>query len=89
MCTVEMNPAVDFPVTVNVVLFIPNGSVLTNSTQQVMESSGTVTISSPIHLSSTEQSGVYKCVVFVTSTSPLFSDSNFITNTTRISVHVE
>lgn len=86
-CIVEMSPAVDIPVTVNIVLLTPNGSVLTNSTQQVMEK--LVTSRTRIYLSSTEHSGVYKCITFTMSTSPLLSDSNFTTNITRISTHAK
>ena len=88
-CTVEKSPAMDLPVTVNVVLLTPNGSVLTNSTQQVVENTGILSSSSPLHLISTEQSGVYECIVFISSTSPFLSDSNFTTNSTAISMHVE
>lgn len=87
-CTVEMSPAVDIPVTVNTVIFTPNRRVLTNSTQQVMTYADTVMIRSQT-LTGTEQSdsGVYKCIAFVSSASPFLTDSNSTTNLTKISMH--
>ena len=81
-CTVELSPAIDIPVTVNVQLTDPAGSPLINSTHSVSGSIYTVTVM--ISSFEGDQSGYYTCTAGITSTSPFLADSDTLVGVTRI-----
>ena len=81
-CTVELSPAVDIPVTVNIQLTDPAGSQLIYSSQPVSSSTYTVTVR--ISSFKGDQSGYYTCTVDITSTSPFLTDSDTLVGVTRI-----
>ena len=84
-CTVELNPAVDVPVTVNTVWTGPDGFTTSNS-EEVM--GGTTTYTRAVVVSSLgrEQSGNYTCIATVSSTSPFLTDSGSQSGTARVTV---
>ena len=89
-CTVELDPAVNVPVTVHTMWTGPNGFMaVDNISQPLMESTGTVlaTYTSTTMISSfgRDQSGVYECTATVSSTS-LFIDSNSQLGMARLTV---
>ena len=73
-CTVhvELSPAVDVPVTVNVQLSDPAGSPLTTSSM----SGSTYTSTAMVSSFGRDQSGNYTCTVTVSSMSRFFTDSS-------------
>ena len=81
-CTVELSPAVDVPVTVNVQLIDPAGRSLTISFVSVSSSiyASTATISS----FGRNRSGVYTCTAFVSSTNIFLSDSDSQSGIARV-----
>ena len=81
-CVVELSPAIDIPVTVNVQLTDPAGSPLINSTQSVSGSIYTVTVM--ISSFERDQSGYYTCTADITSKSPFLADSDTHVGVIRI-----
>ena len=74
ICTVELNPAVDVPVTVYVWLTDPAGNPLTVTTTSM--SGSTYTSTAMIRSFGREQSGVYSCAATVNSSSPYLTNSS-------------
>ena len=64
-CTVNLNPAVDVPVAVNVQLSDPARSPLTTTTPSM--SGSTYTSTAMVSSFGREQSGVYNCTATITS----------------------
>ena len=81
-CTVELSPAVDVPVTVNVQLSDPAGSPLTTTTPSM--SGSTYTSTAMVSSFGRDQSGVYTCTATVSSTSVFIIDSSMQSGTVRI-----
>ena len=75
-CTVELSPAVDVPVTVNVQLSDPAGSPLTTTTPSM--SGSTYTSTAMVSSFGREESGDYTCTATVSSSSsiPFLLDSS-------------
>ena len=85
-CTVELSPAVDVPVTVNVQLSDPAGSPLTTTPPSV--SGSTYITTTMISSFGREQSGVYTCAVnaATTSTTSFITGSKVGFGTARITI---
>ena len=83
-CTVELSLAVDVPVTVNVQLNDPAGSLLTTTPPSV--SGSTYSFSTTIQMISFTPSGLYTCIASINSTSPFLTASQ--TQTGRITIVV-
>ena len=66
-CTVELNPAVDVPVTVTTVWTGPAGFMTTNTAQPVMGSTTTYTSTAMVNSFGRDQSGVYTCEATLSS----------------------
>ena len=80
----ELSPAVDVPVTVNVQLTEPAGSPLTITTPSM---SGSIYTSTAMVSSfGRDQSGVYTCTATVNSTSSFLTDSESQSGTARVTV---
>ena len=86
ICTVELSPVVDVPVTVNTVWTGPAGFMTTNTAQPVMGSTTTYTSTTMVSSFGREQSGVYNCTATVNSTSPFHADSDSQSEIARVSV---
>ena len=69
-CTVELNPVIDVPVTVNAVWSGPDGFMITNAAQRVMGSNTTYTSTAMVRSFGREQSGVYTCAATINPVSP-------------------
>ena len=83
-CTVELSPAIDIPVIVNVQLTDPAESPLINSTQSVSGSTHTVTVTISSLNFEEDQSGYHTCTAGITSTSPFLEDSGTLVGVIRI-----
>ena len=66
-CTVDFDPAVDVPVTVNTMWTGPNGFMTTNTAQSVMGSTTTYTSTAMVSSFGRDQSGNYTCTATVNS----------------------
>ena len=87
ICTVELSPAVDVPVTVNTVWTGPAGFMHHNTTQSDMRSNGIYMINTVISDSlKRNQSGNYNCTVTITSNNSFLMTSDSSSNTTRVRV---
>ena len=87
-CTVELDPAVNVPVTVNTVWAGPNGFMAVNMLPQpLMGSTTTYTSTTMVTSFGRDQSGVYNCAATVSSI-PLFIDSNSHLGMARITVGI-
>ena len=87
ICTVELSPAVDVPVTVNTVWTGPNGFMRHNTAQSDMRSNGTYMINTVISDSfNRNQSGNYNCTVTIASNNSFLMTSDSSSNTTRVRV---
>ena len=85
ICTVELSPAVDVPVTVNTVLSTDEGFSNTRTAQPVMGSSTNYAATSIISPFTRNNSGVYTCAA--TASSP-FNAYISGSSTARVSVRV-
>ena len=74
ICTVELSPAVDVPVTVYVWLTDPAGNPLIITT--IPKSGSTYTSTAMVRSFGREQSGVYTCSATVNSSSPYLTNSS-------------
>ena len=83
-CSVELSPAVDVPVTVNVQLSDPAGSPLTTTIPSI--SGFTYTSTAMVSAFGRDQSGVYTCTATVSSTSSFLTDSGSTSGTARVTV---
>ena len=87
ICTVELNPAVDVPVTVNTVWTGPDRFMHHNIAQPDMRSNGIYMISTvKIYSFNRNQSGNYNCTVTITSNNSFLMTSDSSSNTTRVRV---
>ena len=84
-CTVDLDPVVDVPVTVNTVWTGPAGFVRTTTAQPVMGSTTTYTSTAMVSSFGRDQSGVYTCTATVNSTSS-FIDGSMEFASTRVTV---
>ena len=84
-CTVELSPAVDVPVTVNIVWTGPDGVTL-SSTTPVMESLTRYTSTAMVSSFGRDQSGVYTCIATLSSASSFITDSGSQSGTARVTV---
>ena len=85
-CTVELNPAVDVPVTVNTVWTGPAGFSTTNTAQAMAGSTTTYTSTAMVSSFGRDESGNYSCVGNVSSTSQFLFDSDEQITTSRVTV---
>ena len=85
MCTVELSPAVDVPVTVNTVWTGPDGFNTTNTAQPIMGSTTTYTSTTIVSSFGRDQSGDYTCTATVIPTS-LFLANSIGSSLTRVTV---
>ena len=81
-CAVELSPAVDIPVTVNVQLSDPSGRTLATTPPSV--SGSTYTFTTTIEIVTLAQSGAYICAASLNSTSPFLTSSQLTTEQTTI-----
>ena len=87
ICTVELSPAVDVPVTVNTVWTGPAGFMRQNTALHDMRSNGIYMISTAkIYSFKRNQSGNYNCTVNITSNNSFLMTSDSSSNTTRVRV---
>ena len=84
ICSVELSPLVDIPVTVNIQLSDPSEDLLTTALPSM--SGSTYNITRMIASFGRDQSGVYTCTATVHSTSPntFVTDSNSMSNSIRV-----
>ena len=85
ICTVELSPAVDGPVTVNTVWTGPAGFSTTNTAQAMAGSTTTYTSTAMVSSFGRDQSGNYSCAATVSSTS---HSSFLVDSTTSSSIRV-
>ena len=85
-CAVELNPAVDVPVTVNTVLTNPAGFVNTSTAQPVVGSMTNYATTSMISSFGRSNSGMYACraTISLTSTNEYISNSNTEFHSVRV-----
>ena len=74
ICTIVLSPAIDVPVTVNIILSDPAGSPLITTTPSVSGSNYTST--AIVNSFEREDSGFYMCRTSISSTFPFIRDSN-------------
>ena len=84
-CTVDLDPAVNVPVTVTTVWTGPAGFMTTTTAQPVMGSTTTYTSTAMVSSFGRDQSGVYNCTATVSSTSS-FITSSMASASTRVTV---
>ena len=90
ICTVELSPAVDVPITVSTIWTGPNGALFPNDSdsEAVMENHTVYTSTVTFSSFGKEQSGNYTCTASVNSLIPFVDDSNSTTNSTVTEVTV-
>ena len=81
VCTVELSPAVDIPVTVSTVWTGPNGEFFHSDPEAIMENHTVYTSTVTISSFGREQSGNYTCTASVNSSTLFVDDSNSTSNT--------
>ena len=81
-CAVELSPAMDIAVTVNVQLSDPSGRTLATTPPAV--SGSTYTFTTTIVIVTLAQSGAYTCAASLNSTSPFLTSSQLTTEQTTI-----
>ena len=86
ICTVELSPAVDVPVTVNTVWTGPAGFSTTNTAQAMAGSTTTYTSTVVVGSFGRDQSGEYSCTAMVSSLSPFLTDSEEQQSASNITV---
>ena len=81
ICTIELNPLVDVPVTVNTVWTDPYGFMTSNNAQPVMGS--TTTYTSTVMVSSFRR-GIYTCTATISLIPPFLHSSESQSGSTNI-----
>ena len=86
-CMADLDPAIDIPVTLNIQLRHPNGSLLPGTTPAVSQGF-TYTTTSMIGSFGRSDSGVYNCTADVNSSLPnqFISNSNVWSGTLRVTI---
>ena len=85
ICAVELNPAVDIPVTVNTVLTTDEGFTHTSTAQPVMGSSTNYTTTFIINSFGRSNSGLYICSATISLPSNAYiSDSSAASHSLRV-----
>ena len=77
-CTVELSPAVDVPVTVNIVWTRPDGSTITSATNPTMKSLTLYTSSNTLNSVESSDSGNYTCTVSIGGRGGVSARTNII-----------
>ena len=85
-CTVDLDPAVDVPVTVNTVWTGPDGFRTANTAQPVMGSNSTYTSRARVGSFGRNQSGNYNCAATISPTNLLTTDSDPKSGMARVTV---
>ena len=90
-CAVELSPAVDVPVTMNIVLTNPDGSTIPSTTQPVMGSrTNNYATTFMISLFRRNDSGIYVCGATLSSTSTYeyIHDSSTVSHPIRVTTGI-
>ena len=85
-CTVDLDPAVDVPVTVTTVWTGPAGFMNTTTAQPVVGSTTTYTSTAMVSSFGRDQSGNYTCMATVRPTTLFTTDSDLKSETARVTV---